>query len=239
MNSEKANRIAMRIAKTEPVYDAFPTAKSIADFLLSQVKIVEIEISLPNINNPVNDDQHVAAQKYPQPDKKKRNERFHKQIEKETSEIEQIKEQWKVLARKVKSLPDDNNGQSFYGDLAVKVLKNSSIRISFDSRNKNINESERSNDPYDKSNKNNPFLYEGIDNEDGYRNFMVKKFENNQMVFKECIAHPYDSKMPLDIYMTTAIRKDNAQTVDVYIKFSIHQDKAKVNLIFESQSFHA
>ena len=92
--------------------------------------------------------------------------------------------------------------------------------------------------PHDEVNKNNPFIYEGIDSTNDYRDFIVKKFDNNQMEFKECIINPYDFDMPLDVYKTQAKPQICEHEIDVYVKFGIHKNKAKVVVEFENFSFH-
>ena len=56
------------------------TREDMLNFLYSQIKQIEIIIKLPDVKEIVNNTEHTAAQKYPQPDKKKRNEEFHKAV---------------------------------------------------------------------------------------------------------------------------------------------------------------
>ena len=59
------------------------TREDMFNFLYSQIKQIEITIKLPNVEEVVNNTEHTATQKYPQPDKKKRNEEFIRQYEEE------------------------------------------------------------------------------------------------------------------------------------------------------------
>ena len=65
----------------------------------------------------------------------------------------------------------------------------------------------------------------------------MKKFDNNQMEFKECIIKPYDFDMPLDVYKTQAKPQICEHEIDVYVN-AIHKNKAKVVVEFENCSFH-
>ena len=219
------------------------TREEILNFLYSQIKQIEITVKLPNIEEVVNNTEHTAAQKYPQTYKKKRNEEFIRQYEeereKEQKELNEIKIKWEQLATMVDSLPTGNYGKPFYDkEFVVRVLSNRSIQVKFTSRNNNKDISTTNLNPHDEVNKNNPFIYEGIDSTNDYRDFIVKKFDNNQMEFKECIIKPYDFDMPLDVYKTQAKPQICEHEIDVYVKFGIHKNKAKVVVEFENFSFH-
>jgi len=252
--AKKITKIAMTVAEDVLDDTQSMTHEQIVDFLYSQVKHVEITVILPEPNKSIEDRHRNGVQKYPQPDKEGRNEEFMKQYEeeqdkiqkqkeKEQEDLNKIEEQWKQLACTVASLPPQNNGKSFYDDLIVKVLKNRLIKIKIERKNKSFNNQNKSNNPYDECNKNNPFLYEGINSIDDYRTFLIEKFENNLIDFNECIVKPRDFDMPLDIFITNAIIKETAQEVTVYVKFGIHDvnasnSEAKIKLEFENFSFH-
>ena len=221
----------------------FMTREDMFDFLYSQIKQVEITIKLPGVEEVVNNTEHTATQKYPQPDKKKRNEEFIRQYEVEREEeqkgLNEIKVKWEQLATMVDSLPIGNSGKPFYDkEFVVRVLSNRLIQFKFTSRNKNKEISTTNLNPHDEVNKNNPFIYDGIDSTNDYRDFILKKFDNNQMEFKECIIKPYDFDMPLDVYKTQAKPQICEHEIDVYVKFGIHKNKAKVVVEFENFSFH-
>ena len=244
----KIARELVELARELVAYDEDSTTMSMTkeemlDFLYSQVKQVEITVKLPEAEKAVGNNERKAAQKYPQQDKEKRNEEFIRQYEQkreeEQKELNEINEKWKQLANTVASLPEGNNGKPFYDkEFVVRVLSNCSIQVRFTSRNKNKDIFTTNLNPYDEVNKNNPFIYEGIDNKNDYRDFIVKKLDNNQMEFKECITKPYDFDMPLDVYKTQAKPKIYEHEIDVYVKFGIHKNKAKVVVEFENYSFH-
>ena len=258
-NNLKIAKELIRLAKTLVVEDKDSTTTSMTkqdmlDFLYSQIKNVEIIVKLPENEKIVESDKSIdnkreaGRQKYPQHGKKTRNEKIIKQFEKEQEEkqkdLNDINAKWEQLAATVASLPEGNNGKSFYGDLTVKVLKNRSIKVKIERKNNSFNHSQRTDDPYDdENNKNNPYLYEGINSIDDYRTFLIDKFEKNLMDFSECIVNPRDFDMPLDVFSTKATIKKTAQEITVYVKFGIHNvnastPEAKIELEFESFSFH-
>lgn len=244
-NKNRIDRIATRIVCGNENDDAkLMSHDEIVEFLYSQVKRVEINVTLPDTSDFSVEDGRTGAKKYPQHDKTKRNKKFFEQVEKDQNEIQAINEQWERLEKTIDSLPAGNNGNSFYGNLAVKVLKNRAFSIRLKRRHDPYNERKISNDPYDESNKNNPFLYEGIDSINDFRDFLVRKFESNEMVFNKCITESYDVddniKMPLDVYTTIASLKTTSEEVEVYIKFGIYNKgtEMKIELEFENFSFH-
>ena len=251
-------RLAKDLLADEDATTKSMTKEEMLDFLYSQIKQVEINVKLPESEKIVesgksieNNERKAGHQRYPQPNKKKRNEEFIKQYEKEQEErqdkeqkeLNNIKTKWEQLEKSVASLPPGNGGKSFYEDLTVKVLRNRSIKVKIERKNKSSNRSCKTDDPYDESNKNNPYLYEGIDSINDYRAFLIDKFENNLMDFSKCIVKPRDFDMPLDVFSTKATIKKTAQEVTVYVKFGIHNInadnlEAKIELEFENFSFH-
>ena len=215
------------------------TKEEMLDFLYSQVKQVEINVKLPEIEESADNKERNAAQRYPQQNKKKRIKKILDQQNKEENEVKNITDEWKALAATIDSLPDGNNGNPFYGkEFIVRVLNNRSIQVNITSRNRNVDLSTTNLNPYDEINKNNPFIYDGINNINDYRDFIVKKFNSNQMEFKKCFLKPYDFDMPLEVYKTQAKPKIYEYEIDVYVKFGVHKKKAKVDLEFENYSFH-
>ena len=148
--------------------------------------------------------------------------------------MKNITDEWEALAETVDSLPEGNNGNPFYGDLVVRVLKNKQINVTFANRG----DITKSNDPYNEENLNNPFIYEGINSTNDYRDFLTKKFNKHKMKFENCITKPYNFDMPLDAYTTTAKVKRTREEIKVYIKFGIHKNSANLELEFENVSFH-
>ena len=211
----------------------------IIEFLDSQVKSVVIIVHLPD-NDPSDDTARNAADKY-RNKRKNNNDEFMRDVQKEQEAVARINDKWKALEKTVESLPNDNGGNPFYGDLAVEVLKTRSITVSFLNRTRHLDNTGPSDDPHNDINKNNPFLYEGIDTVNDYRDFLINKFNSHQMNFKECLAHPDNFDMPLDVYLTKAKIKNADQEINVYVKFGIHNcgTSAQIELEFENFSFHA
>jgi hypothetical protein len=240
INFDKCNSIAMKVAKSEPGFDQVLLNEQILEFLYSKVKLVRIIVTLPDTDNTNKEEERIASKnKYPQQNKKKQIKQLEEQLEKEQKEIDSITDEWKALKETIKSLPPDNNGTSFYKDLAVKVLKNRSFSIDLKRKNQDDNKI-RSNNPYDENNKNSPYLYVGIDSLNDYRVFLISKFDENKMNFHKCIINNYSGEMPLDVYKTSAKLKINLKEVEVYVKFSIENNgnDAHIDLEFANYSFH-
>lgn len=224
---------------------AMMTQEDMLDFLYSQVQHVEIVVNLPDIG-PDGKGTRQAVQKYPQPSKEEQNRQFLEEVEGEEAEVEQTNEQWKEIAKKIGSLPPDNGGVSFYKDIVVRVLKNRSFSVNLKRRsgNKTFRIDCPYDNPYDEWNKNNPFLYEGIDSINDFRDFLIRKFDSNEMHFDKCITEAYNVdfgiKMPLDVYDTEAVLKMTGEKVRVYVKFGIYNKGkcGRIELEFENFSFH-
>ena len=159
------------------------THDEILDFLDSQVKTVEIIVHLPEDNVPDNGSRK-AADKHKNKKNGDDNEKLLNDLENEQNEIDGINEKWAALEKARSSLPSNNNGNPFYGDLVVKVLKTRSISVSILNRNRRFDDKDSNDDPYDEMNKNNPFLYEGINTINDYRDFLIERFENNQRNYR-------------------------------------------------------
>lgn len=215
LNKSRIDRIAGEVAKIAFKNDQNMTFDQLLDFLYSQVKSIHLNIEFSN--------ERFAAKK-------------DNKLKKEIEDAGKLEVEWEILKSKVDGLPEDNNGQPFYKGFFERVLMNQSIPLIFDGRN-DFDDNDK--DPYSERNKNNPFLYDGIDTTDDFRNFLINKIKSNEMNFKKCIIQPFTKiSMPLDVYNTTAKLKDTKKEYNIYVKFGIVKDTANMTLVFSNVSFH-
>ncbi len=239
MNQKQtANRVALHVTKAFLKSElAELTQDQIDDFLESQVDCVKITVILPDDSDDQTD--RTASQKYPQPDKEKQNQLIEEQLFQEEKEVDEITSEWELLKASIDTLPEGNGGKPFYREtLLINFLKNRRFIVELKKRKHHSSDTIDNNDPYDEINKNNPFLYQGIDTLKDYRDFLIQKFSGHQMHFKECFLHPYDFDMPLDVYNTTAIIKNSSIELPIYVKFGIQKNQLTAELEFENISFH-
>lgn len=215
LNKSRIDKIAGEIAKIAFKNDQNMTFDQLLDFLYSQVKSIHLNIEFSN--------ERFAAKK-------------DNKLKKEIEDAGKLEVEWEILKSKVDGLPEDNNGQPFYKGFFERVLMNQSIPLMLDGRN-DFDKADI--DPNSQQNKNNPFLYEGINNNNDFRSFLINKVKSNEMTFKNCIIQPFtEFSMPLDVYNVTARLKSTNEEVNVYLKFGIDKNKATMTLIFKNISFH-
>ena len=200
LNKSRIDKIAGEIAKIAFKNDQNMTFDQLLDFLYSQVKSIHLNIEFSN--------ERFAAKK-------------DNKLKKEIEDAGKLEVEWEILKSKVDGLPEDNNGQPFYKGFFERVLMNQSIPLMLDGRN-DFDKADI--DPNSQQNKNNPFLYEGINNNNDFRSFLIQPFT--------------EFSMPLDVYNVTARLKSTNEEVNVYLKFGIDKNKATMTLIFKNISFH-